>query len=678
MNAATANDLPLLPPPAAVDSRCWAPASPVASAGGGRMHVWLDARSFFTRDSAQQFCWLWLCGADGRVHALRVPATRWGDDHLARSLLAHFSAEQDLPIPAARAFGPALPLPAAPIVPLPRWQVSWGHPLQRSLRAFAAQLNPEVLTALGALEVPGPFFGSVSNYNRLATLADTIRRHRLQALAEFPPLTAPLLLDVYGRPDMFGTDEDEPIHSAQCERGAGTAVLEAIDRGRDLIGALAAYYGISRALVRSPMMREPWVQGCVPSDVLHLLEALPAHARPKERADVEDRLPLLRALPLRPRGSVEIACLASVFARGWNEAWRSFDGQARGPLESQLRDTRDFLRALLEQPRVADLEVRLDMDRLCLAWVARRGLQSLLEASLRWHAQPLVKQETNDGLPETIVAIWGDADTGGRFELKNWGSAREILSRADLVQEGWTMHHCVGGYWLQCVLKGIRIVHLSLVGGEIATAQYRLHGPPDNPVLAQEQLRGPFNAEPSEAMQGLSQMTLVALNCAAVRSRRVWAMQAMEETRGQYRPRAPRVFQRPLDRRSHQELRMVLEWCCRQAEWCTQATVLLRASIRGFGHAMGPQVFPQLAPGQALQLVREPGNPYDSLAVRIDWRGRKLGYVPRDDNADIARRLDEGEALVASIGSVAQQATARDAVEFKIMTASPDNKLGIN
>lgn len=220
-------------------------------------HIWLEARHFFTRDSAQQFCWLWLLGADGRVHALRIPATRAGDDHFARSLHARFRMEPDLPIPASRAFGPALPLPAAPIVPLPRWHVSWGHPVQQALRAFAARLDPDVLATLGALEVPGPFFGSVSNYNRLALLPETVRRHRLQALAEFPALVAPLLLDVYGRPDMFGTDEDEPQQSAECDHGAGATVLDAMDRGRDLVGALAAHYGISRALVRSPMMREP-------------------------------------------------------------------------------------------------------------------------------------------------------------------------------------------------------------------------------------------------------------------------------------------------------------------------------------------------------------------------------------------------------------------------------------
>lgn len=635
MNAAIANNLPCLPPPNrdGVDPVSIPSASPM---GGITAHVWLEARHFFTRENAQQFCWLWLLGGDGRVHALRAPTTRAGDGHFARSLHARFTTEPDLPIPTNRTFGPALPLPAAPIVPLPRWHVSWGHPLQRSLRAFAAELDADVLAALGALEVPGSFFGSVSNYNRLALLPETVRRHRLQALAEFPALLAPLLLDVYGRPDMFGTDEDEPQQSAECDHGAGAAVLDAMDRGRDLIGALAAHYGISRALVRSPMMREPWVQGCVPRDVLRLLDAIPAHARPRSRAEVENRLPLLRALPLQIRGAADVAHLAGAFAQGWNKTWQSLDRRAQDPASPHLRDTRDFLRAALEEPALPEIAAELDMQRLCLAWLARRGLASLLDASLRWHAQPLVAHVPNEGVPDSLPSIWSGTGSDGSYELEGWGTAREILTQADLYDEGETMHHCVGGYWRDCAMDGVRIVHLALTNGETATAQYRLGGPRENPIFELEELRGPYNATSSEAARKFARMTRTALNDAALRERRVCAAQAAETARAQHGPGAKPVALRPMDRRSRQELRIVLAWCARQTNGCAAATVLLRAAIRGFDHAQGPQVFPQLAPGDALKLVREPGNAYDANAVRIDWRGHKLGYVPRGDNADIA------------------------------------------
>lgn len=36
---------------------------------------------------------------------------------------------------------------------------------------------------------------------------------------------------------------------------------------------------------------------------------------------------------------------------------------------------------------------------------------------------------------------------------------------------------------------------------------------------------------------------------------------------------------------------------------------------------------------------------YDYYAVRIEWRGRKLGYVPRSDNRHLSRLLRQGAKL---------------------------------
>lgn len=53
--------------------------------------------------------------------------------------------------------------------------------------------------------------------------------------------------------------------------------------------------------------------------------------------------------------------------------------------------------------------------------------------------------------------------------------------------------------------------------------------------------------------------------------------------------------------------------------------------------------------GDRLELVREPDNPHDRQAIRVDWRGRKLGYVPRRENRILAAALDNGEPLLARI-----------------------------
>jgi hypothetical protein len=76
---------------------------------------------------------------------------------------------------------------------------------------------------------------------------------------------------------------------------------------------------------------------------------------------------------------------------------------------------------------------------------------------------------------------------------------------------------------------------------------------------------------------------------------------------------------------------------------------LQRSPVAGFQHHHGEGLWPQLAVGQPLQLVREPDNRHDDRAVRVEWQGRKLGYIPRLDNAAVSQLLDRGEGLDAEI-----------------------------
>lgn len=49
-------------------------------------------------------------------------------------------------------------------------------------------------------------------------------------------------------------------------------------------------------------------------------------------------------------------------------------------------------------------------------------------------------------------------------------------------------------------------------------------------------------------------------------------------------------------------------------------------------------------------LIREPENPYDSLAILIlDEKKRKIGYVPRDRNEIIARLMDAGKLIFGRV-----------------------------
>ena len=67
--------------------------------------------------------------------------------------------------------------------------------------------------------------------------------------------------------------------------------------------------------------------------------------------------------------------------------------------------------------------------------------------------------------------------------------------------------------------------------------------------------------------------------------------------------------------------------------------------------------------------MREPDNPHDPLAVRIDGCGVTLGYVPRSVNAAIATRLDAGEDLAAQVIQFDPQADPWTRLVFAITGA---------
>jgi hypothetical protein len=71
--------------------------------------------------------------------------------------------------------------------------------------------------------------------------------------------------------------------------------------------------------------------------------------------------------------------------------------------------------------------------------------------------------------------------------------------------------------------------------------------------------------------------------------------------------------------------------------------------LAGFQYHEGERLWSRLHPGQVLALVREPENRHDRRAVRLEWYGRKLGYLPRGENAAVSQMLDRGVPLTARI-----------------------------
>lgn len=90
------------------------------------------------------------------------------------------------------------------------------------------------------------------------------------------------------------------------------------------------------------------------------------------------------------------------------------------------------------------------------------------------------------------------------------------------------------------------------------------------------------------------------------------------------------------------------------------------SSLAGFQYYQGETIWPQLTTGQFVTLVREIGNRYDERAVRVDWQGHKLGYLPRMDNAAVSQLMDRGEKISALIVGLKKSNNPWDRIEVEV------------
>lgn len=78
--------------------------------------------------------------------------------------------------------------------------------------------------------------------------------------------------------------------------------------------------------------------------------------------------------------------------------------------------------------------------------------------------------------------------------------------------------------------------------------------------------------------------------------------------------------------------------------------------LAGYQFHAATEVWDSLKVGDTLTLVREPDNPHDKNAVRVEWQGRQLGYLPRLENQSIAVEMDKGTPVEARIAALRQAA----------------------
>lgn len=99
--------------------------------------------------------------------------------------------------------------------------------------------------------------------------------------------------------------------------------------------------------------------------------------------------------------------------------------------------------------------------------------------------------------------------------------------------------------------------------------------------------------------------------------------------------------------------------------------IVQTSPVAGFQYHAGRALFPLMNLGDRLELVREPDNPHDARAVRVEWRGAMIGYAPRADNVDLARLMDQGVRVEGRVTHLQKSRDPWKRVMFEVLVAEP-------
>jgi len=64
--------------------------------------------------------------------------------------------------------------------------------------------------------------------------------------------------------------------------------------------------------------------------------------------------------------------------------------------------------------------------------------------------------------------------------------------------------------------------------------------------------------------------------------------------------------------------------------------------VAGFSYYDGSFLLQEMSVGSPIELMLDEDNKFDEYAVEFRFKGRKIGYVPREENQEIAKILRAG------------------------------------
>ena len=109
-------------------------------------------------------------------------------------------------------------------------------------------------------------------------------------------------------------------------------------------------------------------------------------------------------------------------------------------------------------------------------------------------------------------------------------------------------------------------------------------------------------------------------------------------------------------------------------ELAAQGLHVVAVAGAGRHHADAIASSDEAAPGNALELRRDPGNEHDRNAIAVHAGGLQVGWVPRELAAELAPQLDEGRPWSAIVLRE-QRRSPRDPRHGLTMLLAPDTEI---
>jgi hypothetical protein len=103
-----------------------------------------------------------------------------------------------------------------------------------------------------------------------------------------------------------------------------------------------------------------------------------------------------------------------------------------------------------------------------------------------------------------------------------------------------------------------------------------------------------------------------------------------------------------------------------------EVRILVQSSpLAGIQYYTAKAWWDEMRANDRLQLVREPENRHDANAIRVEWKGHKLGYLPRRENQIVAEEMDRGTRLEATISKMQRHRSPWQRLKMDIYVLPP-------